>query len=48
MDQNDKTVRLSDYRSKKVILNFWATRCLPCRAEMPHMQQFNLLLMNLD
>jgi len=37
---NGETVKLSDYRGKKVILNFWATWCPPCRAEMPHMQNF--------
>ena len=35
-----KKVSLSDYRGKKVILNFWATWCPPCKAEMPHMQSF--------
>jgi len=37
---NGETVRLSDYKGKKVILNFWATWCPPCKAEMPHMQNF--------
>ncbi|AIY06099.1 cytochrome c biogenesis protein [Planococcus sp. PAMC 21323] len=33
-------VTLSDYQGQKVILNFWATWCPPCRAEMPHMQSY--------
>ncbi|NMH68913.1 redoxin domain-containing protein [Bacillus sp. RO3] len=35
-----ETIKLSDYQGKKVILNFWATWCPPCKAEMPHMESY--------
>lgn len=33
-------IRLSDFQGKKVILNFWATWCPPCKAEMPHLENY--------
>lgn len=38
-DQYGKTHRLSDYKGKVIFLNFWATWCPPCRAEMPDIQK---------
>jgi len=38
-DVNGETHRLSDYRSRVVIVNFWATWCPPCREELPSMQR---------
>src|SRR5512135_2959484 len=34
-DINGKVVKLSDFRGKAVVLNFWATWCPPCKVEIP-------------
>src|SRR5690625_7936379 len=34
-----EAIQLSDFKGKGVMLNFWATFCKPCEAEMPYMEE---------
>lgn len=52
-----KNIRLSEYKGRVVMLNFWATWCGPCAQEIPHLNKlhesldpddFELLGINLD
>ena len=39
-DMDGGTATLADYSGRVLLLNFWATWCLPCRAEMPWFVEF--------
>ena len=40
-DSAGKELRLNDLRGKLVFLNFWASWCVPCDAEMPYLERMN-------
>lgn len=46
LDLNGKKVSLAEYRGKAVVLNFWATTCGPCKAEMPSLNSLYLEFRN--
>lgn len=37
--QSDRRVALSSYEDKVIVLNFWASWCIPCKAEAPRLQE---------
>ena len=41
-DSKGKLIKLSDYKSNLVILNFWATWCAPCKEEMPSLDALKI------
>lgn len=52
-----KTIKLSDYKGKVVLLNFWASWCEPCKKELPFLAKlheklkpagFEMITINLD
>jgi len=56
-DANGKPKKLSDWRGKTVLLNLWATWCVPCRKEMPALdslqtrlggKDFDVVAINID
>jgi cytochrome c biogenesis protein CcmG, thiol:disulfide interchange protein DsbE len=47
-DLGGHTHRLADYRGKVVLVNFWATWCEPCRAEMPSIDRLRSSLKGRD
>ena len=42
LNSKGKLIKLSDYKSNLVILNFWATWCAPCKDEMPSLDALKI------
>jgi thiol-disulfide isomerase/thioredoxin len=48
LDGQDREQRLADYRGRVVVLNLWATWCVPCRREMPSLDRLQSKLGGTD
>ena len=46
-DVSQKDVNIADYKGKLIILNFWATWCVPCKKEMPSLAKLSKLYPNI-
>ena len=40
-NSKNEIIKISDFKNKLIILNFWATWCLPCREEMPSLDNLS-------
>lgn len=47
-NENGKEMKLSDYKGKVILLNFWATWCPPCRKELPDLSTLSTELNGKD
>jgi thiol-disulfide isomerase/thioredoxin len=47
-DANGRELKLADWRGRTVLLNLWATWCVPCRREMPALDALQALLGGAD
>ena len=48
LDKNGQSLRLSAFHGRVVLINFWATWCAPCLAEMPSLNRLQIALGNED
>lgn len=48
MNGHDQEIRLEDFKGKIVLLNIWATWCIPCRKEMPALDRLQKKLGSSD
>ena len=46
LDLDGNEVKISDYKGKRVLVNYWATWCTPCLKEMPSMEKAQEALNN--